>query len=309
VLKSNTFSLSSGDDLLTGTSGNSSSSLELHAISPAVLLMKHGRQVSRALYLSTHEEWSHVFGYNPLFTKVASLAYTAPEFSVDDWHSLCLLAVSLSQGITVPEFEANSREFIACDAFASAVWLRIYASGMPQSLGLPCVEAGDRRYTGSAHHHTQHLKQCQSDARGMSGEVDEDPWNLRQLAEEVQLLLLERWELQQVQLYLVAFLCGSACSRAVFYLTYLTHQSWFEASLHLHSKLILRADEFAETLQWNICRGTVASVTAVVEHNISAAAFMRSLSVPIHDPENKLHLHTVPGIYQYVSSCTLHRSH
>jgi hypothetical protein len=77
------------------------------------------------------------------------------------------------------------------------------------------------------------------------------------------------------------------------------HQSWFEASLHMHSRLILRADEYAETLQWNICRGTVASVTAVVEHDVPIAKYIWSLGAPVHDPQLKLHLEVIPGIYQF----------
>jgi hypothetical protein len=72
--------------------------------------------------------------------------------------------------------------------------------------------------------------------------------------------------------------------------TLLCSQSWFEASLHLHSNVILRADEYAETLQWNICRGTVASVVAVVEDGVSPAVYLSSLNAPIHDPLNKLNL-------------------
>ena len=79
-------------------------------------------------------------------------------------------------------------------------------------------------------------------------------------------------------------------------------QSWFEASLHMHSKLIMRADEYAETLQWNLCRGTVASVTAVVEHGVPIATYLRSLDVPIHDPHHKLHLEAISGVYQCVTS-------
>ena len=104
--------------------------------------------------------------------------------------------------------------------------------------------------------------------------VNDDPWRLRQLAISVQALLLERWDLQQ---------------------------SWFEASLHLHSKLILRADEYAETLQWNLCRGTVASVTAVVEHGVPIARYLWSLDAPIHDPHSKLQLEKISGIYQLVT--------
>ena len=83
-----------------------------------------------------------------------------------------------------------------------------------------------------------------------------------------------------------------------FLFTFFRAQSWFEASLHMHSKLIMRSDEYAETLQWNLCRGTVASVTAVVENGVSAAAYLRSLDAPIHDPLLKLNLDAIAGTYQ-----------
>jgi hypothetical protein len=83
-------------------------------------------------------------------------------------------------------------------------------------------------------------------------------------------------------------------------------QSWFEASVHLHSKLILRADEYAETLQWNLCRGTVESLTAVVEHGAPAAKYLWSLAAPIHDPRLKLQLETISGIYQFGTCCLCH---
>ncbi len=69
----------------------------------------------------------------------------------------------------------------------------------------------------------------------------------------------------------------------------------------MHSKLIMRADEYAETLQWNICRGTVGSVTAVIEHSVSVSVFLRALDAPIHDPFGKLNLEVIPGIYQCVT--------
>jgi hypothetical protein len=68
----------------------------------------------------------------------------------------------------------------------------------------------------------------------------------------------------------------------------------------MHSKLIMRADEYAECLQWNICRGTVTSVTAVIEHSVSVATYLRSLDAPIHDPMHKLHLESISGLYQCV---------
>jgi hypothetical protein len=72
--------------------------------------------------------------------------------------------------------------------------------------------------------------------------------------------------------------------------------------LHIHSKLIMRADEYADTLQWNLCRGTVASVTAVVEHGVPIATYLRSLDAPIHEPHHKLHLKAISGVYQCVTS-------
>ena len=60
----------------------------------------------------------------------------------------------------------------------------------------------------------------------------------------------------------------------------------------------MRADEYAESLQWNICRGTVASVLALVEHAVPLEKYLWSLDAPIHDPELKLNLETIPGIYQ-----------
>ena len=75
-------------------------------------------------------------------------------------------------------------------------------------------------------------------------------------------------------------------------------QSWFEASLHLHSKLIMRSDEYAETLQWNLCSRTVASVTAVVEHGIPVAKFLHSSDVLVHDVLKKLRIEAISGIFQ-----------
>ncbi len=82
-------------------------------------------------------------------------------------------------------------------------------------------------------------------------------------------------------------------------------QSWFEASLHLHSKLIMRADEYAATLQWNLCRRTVASVTSFVEHGVHISKYLRAMDVAIHDPEFKLHLESIPGGYRLQPACTL----
>ena len=69
----------------------------------------------------------------------------------------------------------------------------------------------------------------------------------------------------------------------------------------------MRADEYAESLQWNLCRSTVASVTAVVEHGVPVVTYLRSLDGPIHDPQNKLHLEAISGIYQCaLSFCIMH---
>ena len=267
------------EDLLVGTLGTehvASNQLQMHAITPAVLLMKHGKPVSRRLYLATHEEWSHTFGYNPLFSKDASRAFSAPKFSSQDWHFLCMLAVMSMEGRASPEFEELSREHFACSAFAGALSQRTYAAGIPRCFDTPLRAAGAIRYPGYSQAHSEYLERCLM-PDGEDNWVNDDPWRLRQLAISVQALLLERWDLQQ---------------------------SWFEASLHLHSKLILRADEYAETLQWNLCRGTVASVTAVVEHGVPIARYLWSLDAPIHDPHSKLQLEKISGIYQLV---TLHQ--
>lgn len=79
---------------------------------------------------------------------------------------------------------------------------------------------------------------------------------------------------------------------------FLLFQSWFEAALHIHSDLIMRIDEYAETLQWNLCRSTVASLTAVIEHDVSVATYLQSFELPLHDPHNKLHLEPIPETYQ-----------
>lgn len=75
-------------------------------------------------------------------------------------------------------------------------------------------------------------------------------------------------------------------------------QSWFEAAVHAHSDVIMRMDEYAEILQWNLCHNSVASLTAVIEHDVSAATYLQSFDLPLHDPHNKLHLEPIPGTYQ-----------
>ena len=61
----------------------------------------------------------------------------------------------------------------------------------------------------------------------------------------------------------------------------------------------MRIDEYAETVQWNLCRSTVASLTAVIERDVSVATYLQSFDLPLHDPHNKLHLETISGTYQY----------
>jgi hypothetical protein len=199
VQSSNSVPLADGD-LLRGSAGSNGTDalpLQLHVITPAVRLMKYGRPVSRRLYMATHEEWSSVFEYNPLFSKDALHAFAAPQFSVQDWHLLCTLAVSSMKHSDVRAFHPRSREYLACNAFASAVSQRTYAAGMPHCFDLPPRVAGAARYMGSAQEHAQYLKWCQA-AIDDGHEAGDDPWMLRQLAGQVQALLMERWDLQQV---------------------------------------------------------------------------------------------------------------
>jgi hypothetical protein len=54
-----------------------------------------------------------------------------------------------------------------------------------------------QRYMGSAQSHAQYLKNCQATGEE-GGNANDDPWMLRQLAGQVQALLIERWDLQRV---------------------------------------------------------------------------------------------------------------
>lgn len=70
----------------------------------------------------------------------------------------------------------------------------------------------------------------------------------------------------------------------------------------------MRSDEYAETLQWNLCSSTVESVTAVVENGIPVAKFLHSSDVSAHDVLKKLRFEAISGIFQLhfsPSSCTL----
>jgi hypothetical protein len=276
----------SHDDLLHGHVADEEL-FRMHLITPAVMLSRLSQPVSRAFFLATHSEWTNIFGYNPVFSKDASLAFAAPDFGIQDWHFFCMLAVASSKRSAVPSFDAQSREYLACNAFSSAVWQRTYDAGLPRCFDLPPHVAGAVRYTGSVQAFSQYLSQCQGAAS--EEKLDDDPWMLRQLARAVQALLLERWDLQQVR--------PIPCLVRVL-VTLICKQSWFQASLHLHSMLIMRADEFVESLQWNLCRGNVASITAVVEHGAAVEVYLRQLDVPLHDPHRKLHLQSIPGIYQ-----------
>jgi hypothetical protein len=173
--------------------------LQLNVITPAVVLMKHARPVSRRLYLATQQDWCGVFGYNPLFNKDASLAFAAPEFGTQDWHWLCMLVVLSMTGRTAQVFDTHSREYLACSAFASAASQRTYAAAMPRCFDTPPRVSGALRYMSYAQEHAEYLKYCQA-AHYERRELDDDPWMLRPLAGAVQALLLERWDLQQVRM-------------------------------------------------------------------------------------------------------------
>jgi hypothetical protein len=186
------------EDLLLGSSDSGDGveeQLRMSVVTPAVLLLKHGRPVSKRFYLATQNDWSLAFGYNPLFTKDASKSYTAPNFSLQDWHLICMLAVSSIQGRISPEFDGHSREYYACSAFASAVAQRSYSASMPRCFDLPPQSAGFMRYGGWSQAHAEYLKRCLS----LSNlHVNDDPWMLRELASSVRELLFERWDLLQV---------------------------------------------------------------------------------------------------------------
>jgi hypothetical protein len=192
VVQSSTMHQPGGDDMLHGSLGSSGTEpLQMHIITPAVMLSSLDKPVSRQLYLATHSHWTRVFGYNPLFTKEAALAFAAPEFGVHDWNLVCMLAVSSMKRSGAPSFDVNSREYFACSAFASAVWQRTYAKGMPKCFDMPLRAAGDARHATFLTQ-AEYLERCQKDEDG------DDPWMLRQLAESVQALLLHRWDVQQV---------------------------------------------------------------------------------------------------------------
>jgi hypothetical protein len=190
------------NDLLVGTMGSEGgapSKFQMNTVTPAVLLTKHGKPVSRRLYLAIHEEWSRMFGYNPLFSKDASRAFSAPQFGTQDWHFLCMLAVMSMQGRASPEFEEQSREHFACTAFAAALSHRTYSAGLPTCFDLPPRNAGAMRYSGHSQVHAEYLKTCALPNVGAK-EVNDDPWRLRQLANSIRSLLLERWDLQQASI-------------------------------------------------------------------------------------------------------------
>jgi hypothetical protein len=170
----------------------------MHLITPAVMLSRLAQPVSRALVLATHSEWTDVFGYNPVFSKDASLAFAAPDFGIQDWHFVCMLAVSSAMRSAASSFDELSREHIACNSFASAIWQRNYDKGMLRCFDLPPNVADPVRYAGSVHAFTRYWSQCHSAAD--EEKLDDDPWMLRQLARALQALLLERWDVQQVRL-------------------------------------------------------------------------------------------------------------
>jgi hypothetical protein len=183
-----------GDSLL-GSSGSSvAEPLQLHIITPAVVLSVRTKPISRRLYLAIHSNWSDVFGYNPLFSKSASLAFDFPDFGVQDWHLFCMLAVSSMEGSGAFIHDLFSRQYLACDAFASAVWQRTYAAGMLRCFDLPPHVLGDVRYARNAWAIGDYWRQCQD----QNIHVEDDPWKLRHLAEEVLLIQLERWNAEQV---------------------------------------------------------------------------------------------------------------
>ena len=102
------------------------------------------------------------------------------------------------KGSAVPAFDVHSREYLACNAFAKAVWQRTYAAGLLRCFDLPHRVAGNVQYTGSTRAYAKYVSRCQS-ASDEKDDLNDDPWMLRQLAREVQALLLERWDVQQVR--------------------------------------------------------------------------------------------------------------
>ncbi len=145
-----------------------------------------------------------MFGYNPLFSKDASRAFSAPKFSSHDWRVFCMLAVMSVQGRTSPQFEELSREFFACSAFASAVSRRTFAAGMVRCFDLPPQKLGLMQYAVTASSDFEYLERCMMPDDD-EVKFDDDPWKLRQLASAVQAVLFERWDLQQVLLFM--YLC------------------------------------------------------------------------------------------------------
>jgi hypothetical protein len=192
----------SDGDLLHGSvasSAGAAETLQLHIITPAAMPFKFPKPVSRRLYLATHEDWNVMFGYSPVFSKNASLAFAAPDFGAQDWRLFCMMAVKSVKAVDVGTFDPLSREYFACSAFASAVLQRTYAAGMPRCFDLPPHDFDMVQFAGSDHSHTRYLMDCQSTSDGMQT-VEDDPWMLRELAQEVQALLLDRWKTQQVSL-------------------------------------------------------------------------------------------------------------
>jgi hypothetical protein len=183
------------DDPLLGTVGSEEDiavePLQINAITPGVLLTKHGKLVSKRLYLATHDDWSQDFGYNPLFVKDPSSAFASPDFNSHDWYLFCMFAVMAVQGRSAPQFEEHSQEHSACKIFASALSQRTYADALPLCFDKPPQSAESARCPASF------PGRCvMPDGAGCL--ENGDPWMLRQLAKSVQSVLLERWDLQQV---------------------------------------------------------------------------------------------------------------
>jgi hypothetical protein len=202
VLANDRVLVSDDVDLLHGSLGSTASgaeTLQLHIITPVAMSFKFPKPVSRRLYLATHEDWSVMFGYSPIFSKSASHAFAAPDFGAHDWHFFCMMAVKLIQGVDFHTFDSFSREYFACNAFASAVLQRTYAAGMPRCFDLPPQHFDTLQFAGSDHVHARYLMDCRRTGDAVQT-AEDDPWMLRELAHAVQALLLERWETQQVRL-------------------------------------------------------------------------------------------------------------